>query len=116
MSKNFLQQGMVLDILAPATVLSSASVLLGSMFGIALHDAASGAKLRIGVQGVFTATKVASQAVAVGDKLYYNGTALTGTAGTAKEVGLAASATGAGAGETLIDILLVPTVRDVVTA
>ena len=65
------------------------------------------------IRGVVTIAKVGSLAVAVGDALYWvPGTSnVNKTATSQKEVGIAMSATGSGAGETTVDMLLVPTIR-----
>lgn len=98
--KNFVQPGEVVGIPAPATVASGAGVLVGSLFGVALTDAASGAEVQIRVTGVVDLPKVGSQAWTVGALIYWNGTACTNVASTNKLIGVAVAAVGGGAGET----------------
>ena len=43
--KNYIQPGDTIAAIAPATVLSGAGVLIGSLFGVASGDAASGAEV-----------------------------------------------------------------------
>lgn len=89
--KNYIQGGEVLTVPAPATVLSGAGVLVGSLFGVACGDAASGADVEIRTTGVFELPKTAGAAWTVGQRLYWDDTAksLTGTASTHKLVAIA---------------------------
>lgn len=100
MAKNYIQPGDVLEIAAPATVASGAGVLQGSLFGVALGDAASGAPVRIATEGTWDLPKVGSQGWTVGARIYWDGTACTTTASTNKLIGVAVAAVGSGAGET----------------
>ena len=54
-------------------------LLVGSIFGIACADAASGETVEATVVGVFDLKKTASQAWAAGDKLYWDNTAREAT-------------------------------------
>ncbi|MBU2936986.1 MULTISPECIES: DUF2190 family protein [Pacificibacter] len=80
--KNFLQPGNTVSIVAAAAITSGAGVRVGVLFGVAAHDAAIGDDLEITVTGVFTLAKATGSAWAVGDALYWNGTACTTTSGT----------------------------------
>ncbi|RVD66412.1 DUF2190 family protein [Mesorhizobium sp. M7A.F.Ca.ET.027.03.2.1] len=73
--KNYVQDGRVLTVPAPADVLSGAGVLLGSIFGVAQTNALSGADVPIVVEGVFELPKTSALAIAIGDKLYWDNTA-----------------------------------------
>lgn len=98
--RNFVQLGAVITVPAAAAVVSGAGVLVGSLFGVAGHDAANGAQVDLHVEGVFDLPKVGSQAWTVGAMIYWNGTACTNVASTNKLIGVAVAAVGGGAGET----------------
>jgi len=81
--KNYNQPGYVLTIAAPAAKLSGEGVVAGLMFGVALHDAASGAQLAMTLEGVVTLAKTSAQAWTLGQAIYYiPATNLTTTATT----------------------------------
>lgn len=73
--KNFVQRGENITLPAPAAVSSGDPVLVGSLFGIAAGDAASGADLDLVTTGVFEMAKVSALAIAVGDTIYWDDTA-----------------------------------------
>jgi predicted RecA/RadA family phage recombinase len=98
--KNFIQPGDVLRVTVAADVASGGAVLAGSLFGVALHDAANGDECEIALTGVYDLVKTGSQAWSVGALVYWTGTACTTTASTNKLIGVAAAAVGSGAGET----------------
>ena len=54
MAKNYVQEGRYLEVTAPAAVSSGDLVKVGSIFGVAQGDAASGATVVIDTQGVHT--------------------------------------------------------------
>lgn len=90
--KNFVQPGDVISVPAPANVAAGAPVLVGSMFGVAVNTALSGAAVEIALSGVFDLPKTAAQAWTVGQLLYWSGTAVTNVASTNKLIGVAAQA------------------------
>ena len=106
---NFIQPGETLTLTAPATVTSGQLVVVGSIVGVANFDAASGDDVEVDIEGVFELPKVSGDTNVVGDKLYWNGTALTKTQGTGSKplVGYAVAAAGIGA--LLIRCNLIPT-------
>lgn len=106
--KNFIQPGDVISVTAPANVASGAGVLVGSLFGVAVNTALSAAAVEVATRGVFDLVKAGSQAWTVGARVYWDDTAknCTTTASTNKLIGVAAAATGAGAGETIGRVLL----------
>ena len=55
--KNYIQPGDTIAAIAPATVLSGAGVLIGSLFGVASGDAASGAEVLLNTTGVYDLPK-----------------------------------------------------------
>lgn len=70
--KNFIQPGHTITLATPAAVTSGSGVLVGAIFGIAAHDAASGDALETVTTGVFDLNKIGSQAWAIGDKVYWD--------------------------------------------
>lgn len=70
MAKNFIQDGNVLTVAAPAAVNSGKLIQVGAIVGVCLHDAASGAPVRIKTDGVWELPKTSAQAWAVGDSIY----------------------------------------------
>lgn len=72
--KNFVQDGKVLEVTAPAAVTSGDFVLVGSIGGVAVVSAASGTKVPVLRGGVFTLPKETGTAWAQGDQLYWDAT------------------------------------------
>ena len=105
--KNFVQEGDILTVVAPAAVLSGAGVLVGTIFGIAQTGAASGAEVAIKRKGVFTHAKTSAEAWTSGAKVYWDNTnkVFTSTAGTNQLVGaaVAAAANPSATGTVLLD-------------
>jgi len=103
--KNFVQEGDVITLAAPYTVVSGDGLLVGSIFGVATASAASGDAVETAVTGVFDLAKTASQAWTVGARIYWDdATKLCTTvaaAGANKLIGVALVAVGSGAGETI---------------
>lgn len=92
--KNFVQEGDILTVTAPAAILSGAGVQIGAIFGIAQTDAASGTPVAIKRKGVFTHAKTSAEAWTIGAKIYWDATnkVFTTTASTNTLVGTAAAA------------------------
>lgn len=112
--KNFVQPGAVLSIPAPADVVSGAGVLAGSLFGIAVHSALSGAPVEIQTEGVVTIAKAPSQAWTVGALIYWDAgnSRATNVASTHKQIGVAVAAVADGAGDTTGTIKLIGVPRN----
>jgi predicted RecA/RadA family phage recombinase len=72
--KGFVQPGEVMTVTAPYTVVSGAGVKVGSMFGVATGDIASGAIGEIALEGVYTLPKTSAQAWTVGALVYWDDT------------------------------------------
>lgn len=72
--KNFIAEGDVVTVAAPATVASGDGVLVGTLFGIAAYSAASGADVEIKLGGVYELPKTSAQAWTVGAAIYWDGT------------------------------------------
>lgn len=96
--KNYIGEGDMIAVTAPAAVSSGDFVQVNSyMFGIAANDAESGAEVVIKTEGVFDIDKATGAAWAVGDLIYWNGTAGTKTVSTNVLVGLCVAAAVSGA-------------------
>lgn len=106
MASNYLQEGNVLKLTAPRTLVSGDGVLVGSIFGVAQHDAANAAEVEVEVVGVYSLAKLSTDVVAQGDLLYWDNTnfRLTKTAAGNTKVGVAVAA--AGNGVTTVEIRL----------
>lgn len=90
--KNYVAEGDTFTGVAPYAVLSGGGVLIaGSLFGIAVNDAANGATVTIKREGVFTLAKVSAQAWTLGALIYWDDATklLTTTATSNKLVGIA---------------------------
>ncbi|TXN80380.1 DUF2190 family protein [Methylobacterium sp. WL8] len=96
--KNFVQDGHVMTVPAPYSVMSGAGVLVGSLFGVAAYSAAQGTPVEIATGGVFDLPKAAGDTPAIGGKLYWND-------------GTKAVSTSAG-GNTLIGVAAMPALGD----
>jgi len=72
--KNYIQRGDDLTLAAPYDVDSGDGVLIGSIFGVAAIDAASGDDVDISTRGVFSLAK-AGVAVTLGAPIYWDDTA-----------------------------------------
>ena len=100
--KNFIQPGNTITLAAPAAVTSGAGVLVGAIFGIAAHDAASGENVEVVTTGVFDINKIGSQAWSVSEKVYWDNTNKRATkiATDNTLIGVCIGTVGSGADET----------------
>ncbi|PZF78112.1 hypothetical protein DK847_06740 [Aestuariivirga litoralis] len=100
--KNFVQHGLTVTLVAPAAVTSGSGVLVGAIFGIAMHDAASGDPVETATSGVYDLNKIGSQAWAPGDKVYWDNTnkRVTKIATDNTLIGVSLSVVGSGTDET----------------
>lgn len=71
---NKIQDGNILELTAPYTRLSGEGALVGSLFGVAFTDVASGAIANFAIKGVFELAK-AAVAVTQGEAAYWDNTA-----------------------------------------
>ena len=71
---NYVQEGNTLDLVAPYARSSGQGALMGSIFGVAAVDVASGAVAAFATEGVYDLTK-AAVAVTQGAKMYWDDTA-----------------------------------------
>jgi predicted RecA/RadA family phage recombinase len=94
--KNYVQPGKTITLAAPYAVAAGDGLLVGAIFGVATAAAGNGEAVEAVLVGVFDLKKTASQALAVGDKVYWDNTATSNTL-----IGVAVDAVGNGAGETI---------------
>jgi predicted RecA/RadA family phage recombinase len=72
--KNFVQEGDVIAVAAPYDVAGGAGAQVGSLFGVAIATALSGALVQLAKEGVFDLAKTSAQAWGVGDRIYWDNT------------------------------------------
>ena len=73
--QNYIAPGKSITVTAPTGgVMSGDGVLIGTLFGIAQYDAAEGAEVEILTEGVVEIGKTSALAIAVGDRLFWDGT------------------------------------------
>jgi predicted RecA/RadA family phage recombinase len=103
MARNFVQPGTTLTLAAPYAVSSGDGLLVGAIFGVASGDADTGDSVEATLVGVFDLKKVASQAWAVGDKVYWDNTAKAATKTSSGNtlIGVAVATVGGTASETI---------------
>ena len=101
--KTYIQPGHALTLAAPYDVVSGDGLLVGAIFGVATHDALSGAEVEAQLTGVVEIAKTASQAWTAGAKVYWDNTAkrVTNVASGNTLIGAAVLSVGAGADETV---------------
>lgn len=99
--KNFVQTGNTITLTAPYAVASGDGLLVGAIFGVAAGAAALGEPVEAALTGVYDLKKVASQAWAAGDKVYWDNTAKEATKTTTSNtlIGVAVVAVAGGAGD-----------------
>lgn len=99
-----------------ASIPAGKGVLVGTLFGVAEIDIAAttaAAEYPLRVRGVVQITKTGTLAVGIGDALYWDDSGkVVNKTNTTKEVGIALSSTSNGSGETTVNMLLVPAVRN----
>ena len=99
--KNYVQPGNTVTLTAPYAVASGDGLLVGSIFGVAAGTAALGEAVEAALTGVYDLKKVASQAWAAGDKVYWDNTAKEATKTTTSNtlIGVAVVAVAGGASD-----------------
>ncbi len=104
--RNFVQTGHQVSVPAPVAVSAGQGVLVGSLFGVAVHDADAGAPVEIVVTGVYALAKATGAAWAVGARLYWDdaasAVATTASGNTLIGVALAAADSAATTGQVLL--------------
>lgn len=100
--KNFVQPGLVMTVTAAAVVAGGSPVVVGSVIGVAAHDANVGDELELNLEGVYTLPK-SGGAIAQGAALTFDVSAGSfivgaGEAGDVKGVAFAFGAAPTGVG------------------
>ena len=97
--KNYVQPGKTITLTAPYAVTSGDGLLVGSISGVAAAPSALGEAVEAALVGVYDLKKVASQAWAAGDKIYWDNTAkqTTKTLTSNTLIGVATEAVAGGA-------------------
>ena len=94
--KNFVSPGDNVQLTAPYAVASGAGALVGSIFGVAVTDVASGAVGAFKTCGVYTLPKTSAQAWTAGAVVYWDDTTKVCTSSSASGantlIGVAAAA------------------------
>lgn len=108
MANNYVQDGRIIDLVAPAAVASGEGALVGALFGIAISDLANGEEGPFGVAGVYSPKKKAATAMTLGAKAYWDNAAkeVTPTVGSNTLIGFCTKA--ALAADTTVEVLLAP--------
>lgn len=70
--KNYVQSGSNVTLAAPYALSSGDGALVGSLFGVAAADAASGADVVLVTEGVFALAKTSAQAWTPGATIYWD--------------------------------------------
>lgn len=104
--KNFVQNGVVLSLLAAAAVNAGDGLLVGKIFGVAVSNVAAGASGEFQTVGVFELPALAADVAAQGAILYWDAVnkRLTVTAAGNTRVGVAVVAKAANAATATIKI------------
>jgi predicted RecA/RadA family phage recombinase len=94
--KNLIRDGRVLELAAPHAVASGGGMKIGAIFGVAVVGAAQGVTVEVATAGVHNLPKVAAQAWAVGEAVFWddNLKLCTATAAGNMRIGTAAAAAG----------------------
>ncbi|MCW0983059.1 DUF2190 family protein [Agrobacterium sp. BT-220-3] len=70
--KNYIQEGDILNLTAPAGGLASGQAhMFGDLFGVAAAAAAEGAKVAVSLEGVFSLPKATGASLTEGQKVYW---------------------------------------------
>ncbi|WP_119154152.1 DUF2190 family protein [Caldimonas tepidiphila] len=72
--RNFLQPGETVTLAAPYAVVAGQGLLVGTLFGVAVSDAANGASVEARTVGVCDLTAVSGDTGSVGSKVYWDNT------------------------------------------
>jgi predicted RecA/RadA family phage recombinase len=108
MAKNFIAEGESLVVTAPYARLSGEGTLVGSIFGVATHDALITTDLALSLCGIWELAKTDSQAWTVGQRIYWDDTTklTTNVAAANKLIGVAVEAVAVTPGLILGKVLL----------
>ncbi len=73
--KNYVQNGDVLTVIAPAATVSGQPLLIGSLFGVACTAAASGAPVEMRTSGVYDLEAATADVIAAYARVYWDNAA-----------------------------------------
>lgn len=110
--KNFVQTGVNLTIAAPAAPAAPAAmtsggvVIVGALRGIAAADATEGQPVDVVTEGVFALPKVAADAFAIGDTVFYDAAEKLVSATGAEPVRIGYAVEAAAAGSAQVNVKL----------
>lgn len=106
MSRNYVAPGEHFDFTPGTAVASGDVVLMADTIGVAHKDGAAGAPVAVSVEGVFTLAKLSTDAIAQGQKVYWDNTnkRLTLTSAGNTLAGRAYAAAGAGTSSVRVKI------------
>jgi predicted RecA/RadA family phage recombinase len=97
--KNYIQEGSIITVATPTGgVVSDAGLIVGSLFGVALHSAAEGEALEVATDGVYRLPKASAAVLVIGTRVAWDNTARNiNVPGTGRfPVGVATEAAGNG--------------------
>lgn len=104
---NYIQKGDLLDVVAPSGgVVSGQLLAVSALVGVAQTTAVAGAVFAFLITGVVSVPKAAG-AIAQGDKLYYDATALNITETSTNNLFAGHAAAAALAGDPFVNLLLI---------
>lgn len=104
--RNFVQEGGVLTLIAPYAVTSGQGLLVGSIFGVATADAAISTSVETILWGVAELTKLVTDVVTVGLKVYWDNTNKRVTISSAGNTLIGVATVAAGNGATVVKVRL----------
>ena len=108
--KNYIQDGDVLDLIAPYDVASGAGFLIGAIFAVAAVAALSGAAVRGRTRGVYDLKYGVAAAASVGDVIYWDNTNKNVTKTSSGNTKMGVCVQAAGSGDATMRVRLVPTI------
>lgn len=108
--RNFVSEGVALDLTAPAAVTAGDPVKVGGLIVVPAADAASGDTFVGYVHGVFDVDKATGAAWAEGDTLYWDDTAKKFTKTTTSNTKCAVAVAAAASGDTTGRVKLIPSI------
>lgn len=104
MATNYVQEGDFVTVAAPAGgVTSGSAYLINGIFGVATTTQLVGVDVELATDGVWSLTKVGSQAWAVGDRIYWDSanSRCTNLGGSGTYIGACVEAVASGASDTI---------------
>lgn len=104
--KNWIQSGSPIELLAPYDRLSGQGLKVGTLFGVATHDALSGAAVQVVTEGVVELNKLSTDVVTQGAALYWDDSAKRLTVTNTSNLFVGHAIAAAGNGVATVQILL----------